>query len=457
MRAIAGLLGTMLERGSHVIVECDQSVAYFLCLLASQLAGMVPTPLERKAAASRVSGIANETGCTLFIGHSEPETLEGTGLAFLSFAEALDSAVPAETDTPSLPAPDDVAEILFSTGTTGKSKGVVMENRANIAICEGIIDGLSMLPDNVELVAMPTSHAHGLRSTYANIANGSSVVFANGVIALKRVFDLMDTYHVTAMDLGPSMLSIIFKLSKDRLGSYDGQLDYIQLGSAPLPEDDKQHLVRILPHARLYNFYGSTEAGRSCVLEFSAVTNRENCIGRPTQNARFIVVDDDRNPIESSPEHPGLLASAGAINMREYYHEPELTAQAMQNGYIYTKDLGYIGDDGLIYMLGRKDDVINFGGVKISPEEIESAVIKHEQVKDCACVPVPDAVSGQIPKLFIALEEGVSAEDFDLRAFRSFLASALDADKQPQRIEVIDEIPRTYNGKIIRRELVARG
>ena len=203
-------------------------------------------------------------------------------------------SLPAEAAAPSFPEGEDVAEILFSTGTTGKSKGIVLTHTNDTALAENVICGVSMKPDNVELVPMPLSHSHGLRRTYANLVNGSSVVFADGVTLLKKVFNLMDTYRVTAMDLSPSMLSIIFKLSKDRLGDYAHILDYIQLGSAPLPEEDKVHLSRILPRTRLYNFYGSTEAGCSCLLDFNSMSGKPGCIGKPARNARFIVVDKDR-------------------------------------------------------------------------------------------------------------------------------------------------------------------
>lgn len=351
----------------------------------------------------------------------------------------------------------------------------------------------------------------------------------------------MEQYHVTSMDLSPSMLSIIFKLSKDRLGDYADQIDYIQLGSAPLPEKDKIHLSRILPKTRLYNFYGSTEAGCSCLLDFNSMSGKPGCIGKPAVNARFIVVDEHRNEIKSSPDNPGFLASAGSINMKEYFKAPELTAAAMENGFIYTKDLGYIDEEGYVYMLGRKDDVINYGGIKISPEEIESVVIQNPAIRDCACIPVKDALTGQAPKLLIVLEgrekqegkfmkgqdertataqsdEGESnrqtakfsgkqgdecrtelndrlaAESigkqatkihdgreksdnhteieqnknaapanpastpaiYDEKAFKAFLAANLDASKQPKYIEIVDEIPRTFNGKIKRNVLLER-
>ena len=462
-----------VSKGSCVVIECNQSVDYMLWVFAVQLLGAVSVPLEKNAAVNRVVEIAEEAEAVLHVGAREVPELT---IAHMDISTAADYALGQVIDNVyrgsvedleliAFPDSGDVAEILFSTGTTGKSKGIVLTHANDVALAENVCSGVRMKPDNVELIPMPTSHSHGLRRTYGNMANGSSVVFADNIMLLKNVFNLMDKYHVTSMDLSPSMLGIFFKLSKDRLGDYADTLDYIQLGSAPLSEEDKAHLSRILPKTRLYNFYGSTEAGCSCLMDFNdaeggaghSVSGQSHrapgCIGRPAVNAEFIVVDENRRPIKSSMDNLGFLASRGAINMKEYFKEPELTASVTDGEYIYTKDLGYIDADGYVYMLGRKDDVINFGGVKISPEEIESQVIKSDIVRDCACIPVDDALTGQAPKLFIVLEPGT---DYDAKAFRTFLSEVLDANKQPKIVEVIEQIPRTFNGKIKRKELMNR-
>ena len=447
----ACLVNLGCAKGDYALVECNQTADFIVWMLACHLVGVIAVPLEKNASETRKSEIMEETGAIVHIGPTSCEEL--ASLQFCNITDPCDNCVSQLDDAAMFPAAEDVAEVLFSTGTTGKSKGIVITHRNNMAIAENIINGLQMKPENVEVIPMPLSHSHGLRRTYSNIVNGSSAVIADGVLALKRLFQLMDDYAATSMDLSPSMLSIIFKLSKDRLGNYADQLDYVQLGSAPLAEDDKDRIRSLLPRTRLYNFYGSTEAGCSCLLEFGMSANKEGCIGKPCVNAEFIVVDEQRNPIQSSPDRLGLLASAGDINMRCYFNAPELTAETMQNGYIFTKDLGYIDEEGYVFMLGRKDDVINFGGVKIAPEEVEAEVLKHPAVRDCACVPITDELTGQKPVLCIALEEGAS---YDFKEFKAFLAKALDANKQPALVEVIDEIPRTFNGKIIRKELVAR-
>ena len=210
-----------------------------------------------------------------------------------------------------------------------------------------------------------------------------------------------------------------------------------------------QHLNYILEVHKMRSI--SKAVSYTHLLDFNSMSGKPGCIGKPAVNAEFIVVDENRQPISSSEENLGFLASSGPINMKGYWKAPELTAETMADGYIYTKDLGYIDEEGFIYMLGRKDDVINYGGIKISPEEIESIVIKYPLITDCACVPVKDPLTGQAPKLFIVLSD---ADAYEPKELKNFLVQNLDASKQPKYIEVIHEIPRTFNGKIQRKKLI---
>ena len=342
---------------------------------------------------------------------------------------------------------------LYTTGTTGVSKGIEVTHSNNIALAENVKYGTEMKADNIELIPLPLSHSHGLRCCYANLLNGSAVALIEGVSWVKRVFGLIEKYKVTAMDISPSALTVLHKLAGEKLLEISGQIDYIQVGTEALPEDVKEILISYFPSARLYNFYGSTESGRTCVLDFNKDRGRKGCIGKPTRNASFLVTDEKREPIESSAENMGLLATAGAMNMKGYWKQPELTEKIMQNGYIYTNDLGYIDEDGYVYMQGRKDDIINYKGIKIAPQEIEESVRKYEKITDCACVPKADKLSGQVPKLYVVVND---KENFQKKELFDFLKKYVDANKMPKEIEVIDEIPRTYNGKIHRMKLMER-
>ena len=305
-----------------------------------------------------------------------------------------------------------------------------------------------MKKDNVELIPVPISHSHGLRRYYSNMLNGSSVVILGSIVFIQVVFNYIEKYHITSIDLVPAALATIFRLSEDRLGNYKDQLDYVQLGSAPIPQQDKERLRRLLPDTRLYNFYGSTESGCSCIIDFNKYPDKKNCIGRPTCNAKFLFIGEDGTPIQATKENPGLLASAGGMNMNGYYKEPELTASVLHDGYIRTEDLSYMDEDGMIYLLGRKGDVITSGGNKITPSEVEDAAGKLEGILECACVPVPNDLLGQEPKLFVVMKERAV---FDRGAIIQFLKGQLENYKVPKLVVEIDRLPRSSNGKILKR------
>lgn len=438
-----------VKKRDRIVVECTQDIRFLICKLACELAGAIFVPTEQGASQERVKMIVEDTDAKLFVYRTDYD-VEVDKLTFdkvFSEAEKLNG----EKMAGRFPQSGDTAEILYTTGTTGKSKGIEITNANNIALAENVKYGTEMKKGNVELIPLPLSHSHGLRCCYANLLNGSTIVIVDGVTKIKCIFQMIEKYQVTALDLSPSAVLVLEKLSKGRFREIAQQIDYIQVGTAILGEEAKEILIENFPDARLYNFYGSTESGRTCVLNFNEERKGAGCIGCPTKNAVFIVTDEARVQIVSSREHMGLLASAGAMNMRGYWKQPELTEEMMQNGYVYTNDVGYIDEDGFIFVLGRKDDIINYKGIKIAPEEIEEKVLKYPDIIDCACVPKDDRMSGQIPKLFVVVRDEVQ---FSKKELILFLKQYIDENKMPREIELIREIPRTYNGKIQRAKLL---
>ena len=179
--------------------------------------------------------------------------------------------------------------------------------------------------------------------------------------------------------------------------------------------------------------------------------DKKNCIGKPSCHAEFVFFDEQGNAIDATEETPGFLACRGTMNMKGYYHEPQLNQEIMRDDYICTKDLAYVGEDGLIYMLGRKDDVIITGGNKVAPDEIEEIAGGFEGIADCACIPVPHPLLGAEPKLFVEMENGAA---FDEQGIYEYLQAKQQAYKVPNLNEQIDKIPRTYNGKLQRKKLI---
>ncbi len=182
-------------------------------------------------------------------------------------------------------------------------------------------------------------------------------------------------------------------------------------------------------------------------LYFNQKDEKENCIGSPAYNADLFIVNDGREEIISSKDKPGLLACRGPINMIGYWDDPQETAKVLCNGVIYTNDIAYVDEDGEIILLGRQGDVINIGGKKVSPFEIEKAAAGLPGIADTACIPVAHKDKGSVPKLFVQMQPGY---EFDPVRIRAQLLRLLEPYKIPDMILQIDRIPRTYKGSLQR-------
>ena len=441
--------GKKLKQGDTVVIEAQQRIHYLAVELALQLMGGIFVPVEQKCSEKIMVELAQTTKAKMIIAENNIGSADIIALTYIDIGNiALMSSIQNHFTFPNRYA---VSEILFSTGTTGKKKGIVLTHENDLALAENVVDGVDMKRDNIEMIPSPLNHSHGLRRYYANIYNGSTVILLSSIVNIKLFFDNLEKYHVNSMDLVPSALSILLQLSKNKLENYKEQIRYIQLGSAPISHNDKEKIGELLPNTKIYNFYGSTESGCICINNFNVNKSKENCIGTPTKNAEIIIVDQFRNEIKSSKNSPGYLTSRGKMNMSGYWLDEDETKKVMGNGFIYSNDIAYYDEDGDIILLGRKGDIINVGGEKVVPDEIEDAVKIIPEVEDCAVVPVADRMLGSVPKLFVQVKKGMN---LDIDYLQAHLKTCLESYKIPVYIEKIDKVPRTYNGKIQRRKLL---
>lgn len=438
-----------ISENDRVVVEACQTIDYLAMQAALQLVGAIFVPVEHNCAPEKIQAFAKRADAEMIIAcrdraYDTPLFYTHDQMIDLSKKEP-----PFYTGT--FPDCTEISEILFSTGTTGKEKGIIITHANNIALAQNVISGVEMEKDNVEMIPSPMNHSHGLRRYYANMYNGSSVVLLGSVLNMKQFMANIEMYHVNSIDLVPSALSVVLQLSKNKLADYRHQLRYIQFGAAPMMEADKLRICELLPDTRLYNFYGSTESGCISIYNFNCSGSKKNCIGRPACNANIFIVDEERREIASSASNAGLLASRGGMNMLGYWKDELETTKVLQNGIVYSNDIAYFDEDGDIILLGRRGDVINVGGNKVSPEEIENAAKKISGIADCGVIPVQDIHRGSVPKLFVQMKKGAH---FDPVAIRVHLSGSLEPYKIPAYIEQIDSIPRTFNGKLLRKKLL---
>lgn len=434
-----------INTGDRIIIRATQTIPYLTMQLGIQLCGAIFVPIEKGLEKEKIKEIILDTNAKCLL--IENDTPLQTDISQYNYNEIFNLSEKYNCDEYIFPKGNTISEILFTTGTTGKSKGVVMSHNGCIAVAENVKFGTSMEEDNLEIIPIPLNHSYALRRYYGNMINGSTVIIMMGVLNVKKFFSYMDEYNVSALALVPAAIEIITKLSGDKISEYKNQLKYIQIGSAALPDAKKKMLKKLLPGVALYNFYGCTEAGCSSLYNFNVENELENCIGIPTKNSKIKFVDEKNNYIVPTIDKPGLLVTSGEMLMECYWNDLEETKKALKNGEIYSNDLAYINNEGQILLIGRADDIININGNKVSPLEVEEVALKISEIKDCACISINDKENA---KLYVVVKDD---EDISLITIRTLLSKYLEKYKVPKYIEKIQEIPRTFNGKINREEL----
>ncbi|MCR5683869.1 MAG: acyl--CoA ligase [Lachnospiraceae bacterium] len=455
-------------KGSRITVKAAPSIWFAVSCFGIHLSGNAHVPMEKTIGESGILSIAEQLDASLIISDvgcgedgffaasagGSPEN--GTGaekkyrcitqqdvrrLALEHYREGL------EFELPTL---DMTCDIMFTTGTTGKSKGVMESHRAVVAVSENVQYGAQIPEDNIYLIPAPINHASAIRKLYVSILTGTTAVLLDGFTDIKKLFSYIDRYKVTSILMPPAAVRMILLLAGKELSKYSDQLHHIHTGSAAFPEADKEKLCELLPHTRLYFAYGSSEAGCVSMFDYSKHRGLISCVGKPNKNAHIFIVDEDRKEIKSSRTEQGLIAISGGMVMQGYYGEPELTAEVLKDGIVYTNDIGYIDEEGFVYMLGRKGDVINIGGLKIAPIEVENVVLRFPGVADCACYAVEDRMGGMVPKLKVVMQKGSA---LDTAALKAHMQKHLEAFKIPKQIIETEELPKTSNGKLDRKRL----
>lgn len=437
-----------LQKKNIVVVRASQTLDYVVTYLSVHLAGGIITSLEKSIPFNSLMSVAVSLNAKAVIVDDHPSD-QWDGYIFLNPWHNVERADKIPLENIVFPQEDDSADILFTTGTTGASKGVELSHRALVATAENLIYGCQYCKDTVLIAPGPLNHANAIRKLFTTMVMGSTIYIVDGMANVRDFFMALDwPCEKISCCLPPAAIRVIFQMTKDKIGDYADKIDFIESASAPLPEPDKLRLCRLLPRTRLYNNYGSSESASVCMYDYNAFPGKSGCIGKAMPNAHIIVVDDDKREMVSSSDNMGLLACEGDMNMKGYVNDPELTREVLINGIVYTNDIGYIDSEGFVYIAGRKGDVINVGGLKVAPAEVESAALEMDGIEDCICIPSSHPINGSIPKLLIVARKG---QQIDFKAIKHYLAERLEWFKVPQEYEVVDRIARTYNGKLDRK------
>lgn len=353
-----------------------------------------------------------------------------------------------------IPSEDTLSEILFTTGTTGKPKGVMLSYKSVYNILNNTIEGIHINSDVVMLLPLPLNHSFALRVLRAVLYSGGTIVLQNGFTFAKEVENNIETYHCTGMACVPTSYEVMKSQMQDMLVPVLSKLSFMEFGAGSLTIRQRKEIMELMPHLQVYNTWGSSESGGAI---FCDVTNAVNdpikvaSLGKPLAGKVEVkIMDAEGNTIQSNINNPGRMAIKGDMKMIGYWNNQEATKETLVDDWLVTGDMAYLDEEGNVYMLGRADDIINVGGEKVSPIEVENIACQYEFVKECACIGVsdPDGVTGQIPVLFVLTKTGYSEE-----GLHKFIASKAERYKLPQRYVIVDELPRNRMQKLDRKAL----
>ncbi len=430
-----------IEKGQRIMLEASHTVEFLAMCYGIQLAGAVHVPVEQGIPEQRIEEIAHEMNPALVLTGAHPLS---------HFGRTLDDLQKITSGSVVFPTENMLQEILYTTGTTGKSKGVMITHGAQMNMCESQNAVLGYSVDNLWMIPSPMNHAAGLRKTHMSMVRSSSVLLMNGFTNLKLFFENMCKHYVTSLYLPPSGVHYLLTLAPKELAKYNDQLDFIYSSSSMLPGGDKEKLIALLPNVRLFDAYGGSEVGAVCYIDYNAERGNDRCVGRPNPGVEIFLVDEEYHRMDATPENPGIIAIRSNTVTAGYWNEPELTARTIRDGVIYMSDLGYL-KDGYLYLAGRRDDVINTGGFKVAPAEVEDVAMRHPSVNECVCIPYQDPVAGCAVKMLVVLNEGF---ELDAESLVSYLNARLEAYKVPKSIAAVGQLPRTFNGKIDRKKAI---
>jgi long-chain acyl-CoA synthetase len=421
-----------VEPGAKVLVALPNTPAFLVSFLAVNHCEAVFMPVnpgltqeERRRIdeVARPDVVIAETGAV--------ELLPGTYLSRTN-------CVPYNNDDVS-----DVSAIIFTSGTTGTPKGVMMSEAALLTNARAVAGYLDLSESDRTLVFLPLFYTYTLSQVLSTLVAGGCIVLLRNLFYPVLVFAAIAKHRITGFGGVPTSLNILANQAAASSSSQES-LRYILSAGGPLAPAMVDRVQRAFRGVAFFNNYGCTEIGpRATAIDYSAYPDKIGSIGRAIPGVNVTVVRSDLSV--AGAEETGEIVLSGPSLMKGYYRDAETTASRMSLHGFHTGDYAYVDPDGFLYYQGRRDDIFKSAGEKISAKEIEDVVMEHEAVVEAAVIPLPDSILGAVPVVYTVLRPGTSCTERELQAF---CALRLSKHKVPRAVHFVDELRKTTTGKI---------
>jgi len=460
--ALASLGIAKGDRVAFMGNNCHQFVEFYF---AAAKGGFISVPVNARFSADEAVYIVKNAGAgTLIYGEDMEATVQAMRGALpeirhyistgthhagsLPYETLLDGASDAEPEAGIVP--DDMTMIMYTSGATGFPKGVVATQRNIMANTNTMCLELDIVPEDVTVLAMPIYHNGGLWPTMSVVYRGATVILMPR-FDLEAMLRIIEEQKVTFLNLVPTMLLRIVSfpgLSSCNLDS----LRRIMYAGAPIPLEQLKNAMRILGPHRFYNSLGSTESNGNLISMRTTEHALEGpkaaklgSVGKDAMGVTIAIVDEAGNEVPDGTV--GEITGKGDNISPGYWRLPRESSEAFKDGWLYTGDMGYRDEDGYIFIVDRKKDIIISGGENVASREVEEVLHGHPAVYEATVIGVPDKEWGEAVKAVVALKPEFR-DTLTEAELIEFCRPRLAGYKRPRSIDFIDELPKNAAGKI---------
>ncbi len=339
----------------------------------------------------------------------------------------------------------DECQLMYTSGTTGKPKGVILTHENLLWNLFNTILGREEKEGEISMVIGPLYHTAALNNHFLiRVAMAGTSILVKHFDA-EEVMEIIEKERVTVISGAPAAYHMMLSLPE---GRYDTRsITKCTTGGSILPEETKLRLLKLFPSLTgIYDVYGCTEATPSiAILKAKDSLRQKECVGRAVPFLEVRIVDDQDQDLPSG--EVGEVICRGPNVMRGYYKDEEATREALRGGWLHTGDLARMDEEGFLYIVGRKKEMIVSGGENIYPREIEELLYRHPKIEEAAIIGVPDPLWGEAVRAVIVLKKGESmTEEEVIKYCKDHLASY----KKPKSVEFVEGLPRNPSGKVLK-------
>ena len=342
---------------------------------------------------------------------------------------------PSKTDKVSLKE-NQIAHLIFTSGTTSIPKGVEISHAMLEFTTKNIVDVLGHTSSDIDILPLPLYHSFGLGCVYTSITVGSTIILHKDASNLQNLLNSIKKFNATTFAAIPATLTKFLKFENADLKDNFSNIRLIITNSTAIPKNTIQSFREILVNGNLATYYGLTEASRSTFMIFQEDSSRDDSVGRAAPGVS-IIIDENSN---------GEILIKGK-NVISKYWENENADKNIVDGWLRTGDIGFLDNENYLFLKGRNDDIINIGGEKVSPFEIEEVVKQIPEVKDVAAFGIENEVFGQVIKLHVVKS---NESNLDKSKILIHCIKNLEKFKIPTKIDFVEKIPKTSYGKVKR-------